>query len=466
MNHKPKAPKMNEENNPLIDDRIEKATLGLLLANSEMSTGAVVDFGLAPEWFYYPIHQSICRQILEYAAENKGIVDGLLLNNRLRQLGIDKDLPSPMYLMDMAESAPFHLQAPSYFEKLRAMYNRRLVIKTAEMVIKDAEESTDNDFLMTVPQKFHNLIPRAKEEHDMGAVMRESIKKFRDIQSGERKMKGLSTGIADLDKKIGGIRPGSFYVIAARPSAGKTTLAGQIAQHFLDEERPVGWVNMDMPYEDLYERNMSRFAEVSLAKLSAPENYGVKYSGEKDFNKLEEAVDEMEKQPIHWLHGEFNVDKICSWARIQKQRHGIQLLVVDFIQKCKAPATNSSEAVRVIGYASAAIKEMCQQEGLAVLVLAQLSRGNVKDKRAPTLADIKACGNLEEDAQCVILLYKEERFDYDTAGVNEKKERAIWLDVAKQQNGGTGRDPYWLYAPYFKMSRAQEHWGHTEALPQ
>jgi len=450
---------------PPFDERIEKACLGSLIASDTGPLRAQAEYGITPEMFHLRIHRTLAALCFELAQKRGGYVDPLILMNRLRTEGIEKELPNPDYLTEAYDMCPMSLRAGEFFDKLKEMHNRRQVIRVARDLIQEAYEDPEGgDLLQRAPQRFYELMPKHTEDKSVEECLEESMAEWRAIADGTRDMKGYSTGISDLDRKLGGLQGGCYYTIGARTSSGKTTLAGMIAEHFLQNDRPVGWVNMDMPRKTLYERNLCRLAGVSLAKLNAIRNYGEIYSGDKDFAKLEEAKKELVKFPAHYLHGEREVSKICSWVRMKHMQHGLKLLVLDFATKCKASEIRSSEQVRITTHVSSEVKEMCQQLDIPLLMLAQLNRGSEKDNRPPTLADFKECGALEEDCQAALLLSKERKFPYKKLGISENNLRAVWVDIAKQQNGQTGRMEYWLHAPYFKMSPAGDMWGHPEAF--
>lgn len=440
---------------------MEQAALGGMIMHTYLIGEAVADVGLRPEMFHHPAHRSICTEILALNEERNGLVDPMMVANRLKNRGIYDDIGGMDTLMAMTDLAPVAGSVRPYFNEIRNLHLRRQVIQASRELITDAYDAdSGSDVVMGAPQRFYDLIPKATEDQKtVEECLRESVQVWRDIENGKRQLPGLSTGIEYIDRVMGGLKPG-YHIIAARPSAGKTSLAGQIAEHFSREGRPSAWVNMDMPRGDLYERNVARASGVSLPKLSSG------HAGEKNFAQVESAIEEMRDWPQHFLHAEFDVAKICSWVRLMKMRHDIQLLVIDYIQKCRAPHINSYDPVRVISYSSAAIKELCQQIDIPVLVLAQLNRGNIRDNRPPTLADLKGCGDLEQDAQSCVMLYKEEKFPYDKVpasdNIREASHRAIWLDIGKNQNGGIGAQEFWLRGSYFMMHEARPYWGYEE----
>lgn len=440
--------------NNLIDVEIEQAALGAMIASETNATRAVADYHITADMFAGNGHSTVCRVIFELAAEQRGYVDPLMINNRLRTLNVLEELGGATYLMDCHTKAPLESMAGPIFEKVKDLHFKRKVVEICHLVEQEAKTTTaGGEYISTVPQRFYDIMPKVSSKKTVGQCLGESLEKWRQIDEGEMTMPGLPSGFAEIDSMLGGFQKG-FHIIAARPSAGKTSLEGCILTHLAKNGTPVARVCMDMSMEALLERDVCREAGVSLPKLNA------KHAGQKNLAQVKEAAEKIEGWPMHILAGEYDISRIASWLRLMKLRHDIQLASIDYIQLCTAEHIRSYDPVRVIGYCSSAVKALAAELGIPVLVLAQLNRESAKDRRKPTLADLKGCGDLEQHAQTCILLSKEERFRYDLTGIDEKKQRAIWCDVAKNQQGGVGAAEMWFHAPYFRMEFTDINWGH------
>jgi len=451
---------MQETDTKLFDDAIEQAAIGVMVMNCESPSVAQADFDLQPKMFYRPAHHLLVQELYDLHTERHGYVDPVMLQQRLRAKGLLGELPDEQYLMKCSELAPIHFNQHHYFKTVVDLYMKRQVIKVADEVAGDAKGTLNaQEFLMEVPQRFFDLIPVKTNE----MPFEESLKKIRDqwadIRDGKVGMPGLMTGIKDLDESLTGLKPGSYTCIAARPGSGKTSLAGDIVDFQCEQGVPVGWLNMDMPRNELEARWLCRRGKVSMPKLNSGNAFG------KNFADIDKAVESVSKWPLHTLHANRDILKACSWVRLKAKREGIKMLVADYAQKFTADHIRSHDPVRVISYCSAVMKELCQELEIPLLMLCQLGR---EDKRAPmkapTMDDIKGCGDIEQDAQNILLLHKYPKFDYELAKVNEVTDRAIYLDIAKQQNGGVGILPFWFRTSYFTMQRAPKDWGHPEAL--
>jgi len=206
---------------------MEQALIGCLVMDHEAPSMAQANFDIQPEMFSAPIHQSIVRAIYVLNAKKHGYVDPLMVNNEMRKLGIMAEMPRPSYLHECAELSPGRMYMASYCAEIKSLYQKRQVIKTAADVGTHAYEAENGlEYLMSVPQRFFDLMPKAGSDLSLADSLQASVDQWRRMKDGELGLPGLSTGIAELDDTLTGLKPGSYNIIAARPSAGKTSLAG------------------------------------------------------------------------------------------------------------------------------------------------------------------------------------------------------------------------------------------------
>jgi len=286
---------------------------------------------------------------------------------------------------------------------------------------------------------------------EMIEYMDQAIQKFEDLASGKIKTFGLSTGLDCVDRINSGLIDGGYYLLTSRPSVGKTSLAGQIQNNILQKGKGVAWVNMDMPREDLYQRNQCRLAGVSLAKMRAGR------LDEDEVLALEFSKENLEHLNSQYLHCENDINEICEWIKQKVAYEGVKLVVVDYIQKCTANHISSHDPVRVMNYCSGRLKELGQELNVPMLVLSQL--GRIFGKKGIFLPEFLNRGVLEEYANVAMILSECPNFDYEQAGKDRKKDRAMVLDVVKNCNGGTGALELWFKPNLFCMKDAEVNWG-------
>jgi replicative DNA helicase len=441
---------------------VEQAAIGSMLFHTETINTARADIALRPEMFFKHSHMTLVSVIFDCHQSTGGEFDVTLIASRLRAAGIWDEVGGMPYLSECMEKATLRGIAPKHFREVKSLHFLRQTIRAAQSMIDGAHEATDGEaYLLSTPQRLFDMMPaRSGNQKSVGESLEESLQAWRDIKDGKRDMAGLKTGVRFLDDVFGGLSPG-YHAVGARISCGKTTLAGQIGQYFNETSIPSGWVNMDMSYGDLYERNLMRAAQTNLGKFRKG------MAQESDFDIAERVKTTVQDWPQHFLHAERDIANICSWIRLMHMTHGIKVVVIDYLQKCKAPHLRGAGKTEQISYCSAALKELGQQLGLVLIVLAQVNRGNVLDNRPPTVADLKDCGDIEQDAQTITMLYPAQDFPYDEISpleVDPEKQKAIWVDVQKQQQGKVGAKEFWLIGEHFKMVEAQPYWGYPSLM--
>lgn len=437
---------------------VEMAVIGAFLNNPDSIEVARSAHGLTPEMFGLHQHGAIVSKIFEVRNGPSGKnIDAFLMSQKLKDAGVLDDVGGMPYLMQCIDHAPIGLNE-AYCEYVREEWVKRrvqaLLVKT--MTELEKTEDTGTEFLKTVPQRFFEIMPEKMEKRTKMECLEASLNTWKKVVDGEMKMPGISTGYDKLDEILGGGYTPGFHVIAARPSAGKTSLEGCIMSNIAKRGIPVARACMDMDMQNLLNRDVCREGGVSLPKL----NMG--YGGKKNLADAEEAAFKIHNWPMHILEQEYDIDKICAWICLMKMKHDIQIASVDYVQLCMNPSSKVFMSdVQRIGHCSLMLKKLGQELNIPILVLAQINRESSKENRMPTLADIKGCGDIEQHAQTVILLSKA-KFDYDTNGIDEVTQRAIWCDVAKNQQGGVGANEMWFHCSYFAMEFADADWGYPE----
>jgi replicative DNA helicase len=277
--------------------------------------------------------------------------------------------------------------------------------------------------------------------------------------AGEQPMPGLPLPWEGLTEFWGSLTPG-LHVLAARPSAGKTTLEGQIATHLAMNGIPVGRATLDMGAQQLAGRMLAEQGEVSAAKL----NFG--FGGQADLQRVRDARDLMGANGLPmWINAqERDVSGICAWARSMALRRGMKLLTVDYCELVGASALGRMESddVKRVTYVSHAFKRLAYELGIPVLLLSQLDRAVEKEDRAPRLSDLRWSGAVEQDADYVLFLWidtkKRKQMEDPSKGGKfgaTKHKRPVWIFKAKDKGGATDKMPLWMYPPYFRFVEAE-----------
>jgi len=249
-----------------------------------------------------------------------------------------------------------------------------------------------------------------------------------------------------------GLQPG-LILLAARPSAGKSTMEDAWTYHLAMRDVPVGRVLLDMTLDKGVKRAISRMAEVSLPKLERG------FAGRAQREAAADAARLVRGLPIYQTGKYRDVRQVCSWARAMHQRHGIQLLTIDFIQLMNASSGGKYfGANEQMSHITSQLKALSHELRIPVVALSQLNRAKERDGRKPQLSDLRDGGSLEQDASQVIFLYQDKDAP-DGVDSSGGERRHVWVDVQKNQNGGIGALEFFLYANYFKFVPAPDNFG-------
>jgi replicative DNA helicase len=300
---------------------------------------------------------------------------------------------------------------------------------------------------------------RGRAEASNLDVMCDSVRAWKDAFENKVPAIGLQTPWAALTEMCCGLEPGIF-ILAGRPSAGKTTIEDQICCELARDGVPVARATLDSTRKSLLERAIARKAGVSLPKMK----FG--YAGEGSVAKAQEAADSIGKYPLFIRDDLRTVGGICSWFRAMVLKHGVKLLTVDYIQLIGAPEMGRSEwdANTRVSYVSGQLKKLSLSLGVPMLVLSQLNRGAANDEREPELNDLRDSGALEQDAEKVAMVFidveKRNEMDKSKPGTT-KKIRPIRIALKKHKNGETGTLCYWMYPPYFRLEEVENFDGAT-----
>ena len=265
---------------------------------------------------------------------------------------------------------------------------------------------------------------------------------------------GLSTGLSGLDRKTGGLLPGRMYVIAARPSMGKTALAMNIAEHVALELRlPVGIFSLEMGTGELVQRLLCSRARVNLGKVRDG------FLSDRDFPNLTAAAGKLAEARFHFDDASgLSINALRAKARRWKQRHDIRLLVIDYLQlMCSTTRRGKENRQLEISEISGGIKALAKELKIPVIVLAQLNRNPEGRKGGkPMLSDLRESGSIEADADMVGLLIRSEYYAQDEEEKEACRGEAV-LDIAKQRSGPTGEVKLTFLKEYTRFEdRAEE----------
>ncbi|MCX7886643.1 MAG: replicative DNA helicase [Verrucomicrobiae bacterium] len=431
----------------------EMAVLGAILLSPQDVAPVVVD-RLREEHFYHVAHQVIFREIRALYDATRG-VDTVTLTQRLQDKNLLDEVGGAVYIADLAAHVPTLANLEHYLDIIEEKYLLRRLITAAHDIITHSYERQD-DVRNWVDEVERRLFEITAERASKGVVHIKDI--IRDAMQSidrlfeTRGMTGLPTGFRDLDRLTSGLHPGTMFVIAARPSMGKTSLALNIAEHVaLDQGLPVGIFSLEMSAEELVKRMLCSRARVNLHAIR--DGF---LSEQRDFVPLTNAASELMKAPVYIDDtAGLSIHQVRARARRLKMQHNIQLLVIDYLQLMRAPSRRAETSRQVeISDISGGVKALAKELQIPIIVLSQLNRQpDQREEGRPKLSDLRESGAIEQDADIVGLLVRPELYAETDEERAERRGEAK-LIIAKQRNGPTGEVDLTFLAEYTRFENA------------
>ncbi len=419
----------------------EQGVLGCVLLSPNECMGECIeklkDEGM--EAFYDLRHQTIYETLAEMFNTREPI-DVITVQQRLKDRQLLDQVGGIAYLSQLQDAVPSAANLSYYLEIVREKFLLRKMIQTCTGVVGrvyDYEGEVD-----ALLDEVERDVLRITESRAQGNAMttkelvNKAIGTIENFFSRKGTLTGLGTGFTDLDRMTDGLHGSEMIVIAARPSMGKTSLAMNIAEHVvLEDKLPVAVFSLEMSAEALVLRMMCSIARVNLRSIREG------FMSESDFPKLTSAAGQLANAPLFIDDtAALSILQLRARARRLHQMHGIKLFVIDYLQLLHSTARRSQEnRQQEISDISSGIKALAKELKVPVVVLSQLNRELEKDKsRKPRLSDLRESGAIEQDADLVGLLYKPNAGEDDEGNAEEADGLPVNLLIAKQRNGPTG----------------------------
>lgn len=406
----------------------EVSVLGAMLLSSDAVARAMEI--LRPEDFYQEAHQLIFAAIMDLFNQTRP-VDVVTVGEALRSRGQVEQVGGLAYLMELAGMVPTAAHLEHYAEVVRSASLLRQIIAVATDLVTGAYQAdrTPQEILDQAQAALFGLAQRGHQDvARLQEVLIETFSRLEMLYGSQGKLVGLPTGFADLDRMTAGLQESDLVVIAARPSMGKTMFCLNLARYVaLHQQVPVVIFSLEMAREQLALRLLSAESEIEGHRLRTGELDGQAWS------KLSLALGRLGESPI-FIDDTPGISalELRAKARRLKAQHGIGLVIVDYMQLMQGRrAENRQQEISEI---SRSLKALARELRVPVVTLSQLSRAveSRNDKR-PMLSDLRESGAIEQDADLVAFLYREDYYSKDT-----EHPEITELIVAKQRNGPTG----------------------------
>jgi replicative DNA helicase len=405
----------------------EQSALGSILIDPTVLT-QVLDH-LKPQYFYLQQHREIFSAMLRMFSSSE-VIDFVTLLDELKTAGVYDEAGGKAYLLQLAQMVPSVANAQAYAKIVQEKYFLRSLINVSREIITSAQEESDDvqTVVDAAEQKIYDI--RQDKQNDglrhIKDVIIETYDRLNRISGDDReKYLGLSTGFAELDKYITGLNRSDLILIAARPAMGKSAFALNIAQNVAINGGKVAFFSLEMTREQNVERMLSVQSRIENQILKTGELKG------DDWVKLAEAADTLSKCQIY-LDDSSAITVPEIKARCRRLR-GVDLVVIDYLQLMSS-GRRTENRVQEVSELTRNLKNLAKDLNVPVVTLSQLSRGTeARSGHRPQLSDLRESGSIEQDADIVMFLYREDY--YEQNGENHNQATCM---VSKNRHGAIG----------------------------
>jgi len=463
MNETLEAPSLHRSSNTTQEDITralphavgpEKSLLSSMMQDPQEYMGLAIEEKLTPEHFYLPNHAILFGFLLELFGSGEEI-ELVSLVQRLLDRGLLDRVGGPSSLTDIYTYAPSPGHFRHHLEHVKDKFVLRSIIQNSNEAIAQAYDAPHEvaALLDDVERKFMAI--REGTANEKPITNRQTIDEVMDSLKGriegDTQAQGLMTGFEDLDRYCSGLKPGEMFVIAARPSMGKTSFMMNIAENIcIDQGKPTIVFSMEMTRFQIMQRLI-----FSRARYHDQINRGIKPNAG-DLQRIKRAALEINSAKLFIDDSPgITINELRAKARRKKRDHDIQFIAIDYLQLMRSTSKQAQgNREREIAEISAGVKALAKELSIPILILAQLNRGpesrTGKDRGKPRSSDLRESGSVEQDADRIGLLYRPEKYVESDDEIAALKGIAR-LDLAKNRDGETGVIPLTFIAELMKF---------------
>lgn len=410
----------------------ERSVLGAILVhNDAFNLAAQV---IIPGDFYRDAHRRIFDAMISLNERNHAI-DFVTLKEELSRAGEIDAVGGPAYISSLADGVPRATNVEYYAKIVKEKSTLRSLIYAANKIVTNAYEA-DQESDLILDEAESAIFAVADDRLKAGFVamrdlVKESFPKIEQLFEQKRLITGVPTGFVDLDEMTRGLQGGDLIIIAARPSMGKTSLVLNISQYVATQpSMTVGFFSLEMSKESLFLRLLTAEAQIDSHRLMSGA------IGQKDYGRISHALETLSAMRL-FIDDSSNISVLEMRAKTRrlKSEHGLDLVVVDYIQLMSGRGRFENRTLELASI-SRSLKGLAKELNVPIVVLSQLSRGpESRSDHRPQLSDLRESGALEQDADLVGLIYRDDVYNKDP---NNPDAGTAELIVAKQRNGPTG----------------------------
>ena len=419
------------------DPEAERGVLGSLLLDPE-AVSRVVQI-LQPNDFYAKVHQHIYTAMLDLFDQDRP-VDPVLLKAELDRQGVLDKIGGIEYLLSLAEVVPSAASSDYYANLVKEKAIMRAIIASGEDMIRRAR-SAGSGYREILDEVERDVMALGEglisgEAKRMDVLLADAFDRLEAMQERQGRITGLSTGFDELDEKINGLQSSQLIVVAGRPSMGKTTFSLNVAEHVgVEQKVPVLVFSLEMSSESLVENMLCSRAQVNAHRLKRG------MLGPNAWTRLGEVAGDLGDAPIYIDSSPgMNALEIRAKARRLKAQQGLGLVVIDYLQLLELGGSSRSRPEnrqQEISSISRGLKSLARELDIPIIAISQLNRSveqRQKEDFRPRMSDLRESGAIEQDADVIMFLYRDEYYHRD----REESKGLAEVIVAKQRSGPTG----------------------------
>ena len=387
----------------------EQALLGCLI-NCPSEFVEIEDL-VFPDDFYYSKHKELFIALKELSKKDSAIdfvtiLEELKTSNKLTAVG------GVTYITELSNYICTS-NIKSYIDILKDKSNRRALIKVARKTIQNAYSEDLEKVTEEIEDSVYKINNNCENTNfnEIGQVVEDTLKQIEINYQNGGKILGISTGYKDLDNTISGLQKGDFIIVAARPSMGKTAFALNIAQ-YASKGANVGIFSLEMTKEQLAQRMISARCLIEFEKIKTGN------LTDKEFEKMATGINEISSRHIFIDDESTTLASIKAKAKWLKNRKGLDVIMIDYLQLIESTEKSASREQEV-SKISRELKKLAKQLNITVIALSQLSRApEQRSDHRPILSDLRESGSIEQDADIILMLYRDEYYNKETDDKN------------------------------------------------
>jgi replicative DNA helicase len=413
----------------------EKSVLGAILIHNDAFNHAaeLIDSGD----FFRDAHRRIFDKMIALS-ERGDAIDLVTLKDELQRSSELEEVGGPAYIASLADGVPRSANVEHYARIVKEKATLRNLIHSANRILSTAYEAEqDADLILDDAEKaiFEIAEDRIREGFvPLRDLVQSSFATIEKLQQHKGMVTGVPTGFVDLDEMTSGLQPSDLVLVAARPSMGKTSFVLNIAQHVgIQTDMTVGFFSLEMSKEQLFMRMLTSEARIDAHRFRSG------YLSEKDYGRLSHALGTLAEARVFIDDtASIGVLEMRAKARRLQAEHGLHLLIIDYIQLMQGRGRFESRQQELASI-SRSLKGLAKELHVPIVALSQLSRApETRAEHRPQLSDLRESGALEQDADVVMFIFREDQYRDAEGQANQEAEGVAEIIVGKQRNGPTG----------------------------